>query len=97
MVRCCGALGSTPTLRKQSSYEAEQWYGVVAPAGTPPAIIDKLAAEIKAIVAQAEVREQFYTRGIEPASATPGEFADIIKANVAKYSRVIKDLGLKPE
>jgi tripartite-type tricarboxylate transporter receptor subunit TctC len=90
-------LPELPTVAESGvkGYEAEQWYGVVAPAGTPPAIVNKLAAEIGAIVAQPEVRERFYSQGIAPASAPPAEFAGYIKANVAKYSKVIKDLGLK--
>lgn len=92
-------LPNIPTVAESGvkGYEAEQWYGVVAPAGTPPAIVAKLAAEIKAIVAQPEVRERFYSQGIEPASAAPEEFAGYIKATVAKYSKVVKDLGLKAE
>ena len=78
-------------------YEAEQWYGVVAPTATPPAIVDKLAAEIKIIVANPEVRERFYGQGIEPVYATPAEFAGYIKATVAKYAKVIKMLGLKAD
>lgn len=76
-------------------YEAEQWYGVVAPAHTPPAVVNKLATEIKAIVAMPDVRERFYSQGIEPANATPAEFAGVIRANVEKYSKIIKQLGLR--
>jgi tripartite-type tricarboxylate transporter receptor subunit TctC len=78
-------------------YEAEQWYGVVGPAGTPAAIVNKLAAEIKTIVANPDVRERFYSQGIEPVYATPEEFAVYIKASVEKYAKVIKTLGLKVE
>jgi tripartite-type tricarboxylate transporter receptor subunit TctC len=91
-------LPDVPTIAESvKGYEAEQWYGVVAPASTPPAIANKLAAEIKTIVARPEVRERFYSQGIEPVYASPEEFAGYIKANVAKYAKVIKSLGLKPE
>ena len=88
-----------PTIAESGvkGYEAEQWYGVVAPAGTSPAIVNKLAAEIKAIVANPEVRERFYGQGIEPAYASPEEFASYIKATVAKYAKIIRELGLKAE
>jgi tripartite-type tricarboxylate transporter receptor subunit TctC len=88
-----------PTIAESGvkGYEAEQWYGVVGPAGTPAAIVNKLAAEIKTIVANPDVRERFYSQGIEPVYATPEEFAVYIKASVAKYAKVIKTLGLKVE
>ena len=91
-------LPNLPTIAESvKGYEAEQWYGVVAPAQTPVAIVNKLAGEIKAIVAQSDVRERFYSQGIEPASATPAEFAAVIRANVDKYSKVIKQLGLRQD
>jgi len=92
-------LPEIPTIAESGvkGYEAEQWYGVVSPAGTPAAIVNKLAAEIKTIVANPDVRERFYSQGIEPVYATPEEFAVYIKASVAKYAKVIKTLGLKVE
>jgi len=92
-------LPDIPTIAESGvrGYEAEQWYGVVGPAGTPAAIVNKLAAEIKTIVANPDVRERFYSQGIEPVYATPEEFAVYIKASVVKYAKVIKTLGLKVE
>ena len=62
-----------------------------------PRSSNKLAAEIKTIVANPDVRERFYSQGIVPVYATPEEFAVYIKASVAKYAKVIKTLGLKVE
>jgi len=92
-------LPKVPTITESGvkGYEAEQWYGVVAPEGTPPAIVNKLAAELKAIVGNADVRERFYSQGIEPAYAGPAEFEAVIRAAVLKYAKVVKALGLKPE
>lgn len=92
-------LPKVPTIAESGvkGYEAEQWYGVVAPEGTPPAVVNKLAAELKAIVGNADVRERFYSQGIEPVYAGPAEFEAVIKASVAKYAKVVKALGLKPE
>ena len=92
-------LPQIPTIAESGvkGYEAEQWYGVVGPAGTPATIVNKLAAEIKTIVANPDVRERFYSQGIEPVYATPEEFAVYIKASVVKYAKVIKTLGLKVE
>ena len=63
-------LPNLPTIAESvKGYEAEQWYGVVAPANTLPAIVNKLANEIRAIGAQPDARERFYSQGIEPASS----------------------------
>jgi tripartite-type tricarboxylate transporter receptor subunit TctC len=92
-------LPQVPTVAESGvkGYEAEQWYGVIAPAGTAPAIVGKLSAELKAIVARPDVRERFYGQGIEPVYAGPEEFAGYIKTTVAKYAKVVRELGLKPE
>jgi tripartite-type tricarboxylate transporter receptor subunit TctC len=92
-------LPNLPTIAESGvkGYEAEQWYGVVAPAGTPLAIVNKLAAEIKIVVAHTDVRERFLGQGIEPVYASPEEFAGYIKTTVAKYAKVIKALGIKSE
>ena len=92
-------LPAVPTIAEAGvpGFEAEQLYGVVAPAATPPAIVDKLAGELRTIVANPDVRERFYSQGLEPVSATPSEFAAAIKTTVAKYARIVKELGLKPE
>jgi tripartite-type tricarboxylate transporter receptor subunit TctC len=91
-------LPDVPTIAETvKGYEAEQWYGVVAPAGTPGAVVGKLSAAIKSIVGQPDVQERFYSQGIVPVYAAPEDFAEIIRSNVAKYARVIKALGLKPE
>jgi tripartite-type tricarboxylate transporter receptor subunit TctC len=92
-------LPNVPTIAESGvkGYEAEQWYGVAAPAGTPPAVVNKLAAELKTIVGNADVRERFYSQGIEPAYAGPEAFAAIIRATVAKYATIVRALGLKAE
>ena len=92
-------LPEVPTVAESGvkGYEAAQWYGVVAPAGTPPAIVTKLATEVNAIVAQPDVAERFYSQGIEPVGSTPEEFAAFIKASVVKYAKIVKALGVKPE
>ena len=92
-------LPNVPTIAESGvkGYEAAQWYGVVAPAGTSPALVSKLAAEINAIVAQPDVAERFFSQGIEPARSTPEQFAAFIKESVAKYAKIVKATGVKPE
>ena len=92
-------LPQVPTVAESGvkGYEAAQWYGVVAPAGTPAPIVTKLSTEVNAIVAQPEVAERFYSQGIEPVGSTPEQFAAFIKTSVTKYAKIVKALGVKPE
>ena len=92
-------LPDLPTIAESGvkGYEAEQWYGVIAPRGTPPAVINKLSAELRTLVAGADLRERFLSQGILPVSSTPDEFAEAIRRNIAQFARVIKTLGLKVE
>jgi tripartite-type tricarboxylate transporter receptor subunit TctC len=92
-------LPDLPTLAESGvkGYEAVQWYGVVAPAGTPRAIVDKLSVGLQAIVNSDGVRERFYSLGIVPVGSTPEAFAADIKANIAKYRKLIASLGIKVE
>jgi tripartite-type tricarboxylate transporter receptor subunit TctC len=92
-------LPDLPTLSESGvkGYEAVQWYGVVAPAGTPRAIVDKLSVTLQAIMANDAVRERFYSLGIVPVGSQPETFAADIKANIAKYRKLIASLGIKVE
>ena len=92
-------LPDLPTVAESGvkGYEAEQWYGVIAPRGTPPQIINKLSAELRGIVANAEFRERLLSQGIAPAGSTPDAFAATIRQNIARFAKVIKELGLKVE
>lgn len=76
-------------------YEAVQLYGVVAPRGTSPQIVSRLATELHGIVATTDVQEKFLSQGIVPAPSTPEEFSRTIKQNIAQFGRVIKTLGLE--
>jgi len=76
-------------------YEAVQLYGVVAPRGTPAAIVNKLATELRAITSTADVQERLLNQGIVPTASTPEEFARDISRNVTQFAKVIKTLDLK--
>ncbi len=74
------------------------WQSVVAPAGTPKEIVDKLHASIKKVMETQEVRDKFTAAGIEPVvSASPAAFADFVKAQAETRSKVIKQVGIKIE
>ena len=92
-------LPNVPTVAESGikGYEAEQWYGVVAPAGTPAAIIQRLAGELKAIMSMPDVRDRFLQQGVEPTFLGPDAFGQYIKASVEKFAKIVKAIGLKPE
>jgi tripartite-type tricarboxylate transporter receptor subunit TctC len=61
-------------------YDISTWWGLLAPAGTPPAIVNRLSATMAKIVALPDIKERFAALGIEPAAITPEQFATLIKA-----------------
>ena len=78
-------------------YRAEAFQGMVAPAGVPQAIVSKVSAEVARIVRLPDVSQRFELDGAEPVGSNPKEFAAFLKAEMQKWSKVIKDAGIKPE
>jgi tripartite-type tricarboxylate transporter receptor subunit TctC len=78
-------------------YEVTVWFGLVAPAATPRAVVMKLNAEVLRILAMPDVRERFLALGVEPLGSTPEEFATHIRAQMDKWGKVVKDAGVKAE
>lgn len=78
-------------------YEATGWFGIVAPAATPKAIVDGLQAKISGILSNSEMKERLMRDGAQPVASTPEEFASIIKTDVGKWTKVIRSAGIKPE
>jgi tripartite-type tricarboxylate transporter receptor subunit TctC len=76
-------------------YEAEAWFVLVAPAGTPQPIIDKLSAEVDRILKKPEVAERFAKLGATPVGGTPKQLGDFIAAETRKWQKVVKDSGAK--
>jgi len=78
-----------------SGYETASWYGVVAPAGTPGAIVERLASELGRIVRLPAMREQLLTDGALPVGSTPQAFAAHIKAELARWSKLVRDAKIQ--
>ena len=76
-------------------YEAEAWFVLVAPAGTPQPIIDKLSAEVDRILKKPDVAERFAKLGATPVGGTPKQLGDFIAAETRKWQKVVKDSGAK--
>jgi tripartite-type tricarboxylate transporter receptor subunit TctC len=78
-------------------YEAGEWFSVFAPAGLPKAIIDKLYAELVKTMSDAELKERLIAGGLDLVSSTPAELAGVVKRDSAKWSRLVKETGLKAD
>jgi tripartite-type tricarboxylate transporter receptor subunit TctC len=103
-IRIIGALNDgrskyfpdVPTMAEQGFAEAQvtPWFGVVVPAGTPQAIVERISKALETALATPDVREKLDIAGCEPKSAPLKEFADIIEADVALWAKVVKDAGI---
>jgi tripartite-type tricarboxylate transporter receptor subunit TctC len=84
-----------PTIAESGlpGYDANAWFGVFAPAGTPAAAINRLHAEIAKIVKIPELRDRFLALGAEPVGSTPEQFAVFFRNEVAKWAKVVKESG----
>jgi len=78
-------------------YEAVIWLGLMAPKGTPPAIVNRLNAEIAKIVARPDVRDEWAKQGAVPLSMNPDEFAKYTAGDIEKWARIVKISGAKPD
>jgi tripartite-type tricarboxylate transporter receptor subunit TctC len=78
-------------------YDANAWFGIFAPAGTPKAVIDRLNAEIVKIVKLPETRDRFLSLGAEPVGSTAEQFGAFFKNEVAKWGKVVKESGARVE
>jgi tripartite-type tricarboxylate transporter receptor subunit TctC len=75
-------------------FEATGWFGLVAPAGTAPTIIDKIQRDTVSILTKPDLRRKFDELGLEPVGNTPTEFAASIKAEMSKWTKVIREAGM---
>jgi len=90
-------LPEVPTVSEAGvpGYEAVIWLGIMAPAGTPKPIVDKLNAEITKIVNRPDVKEAWSKQGAEPMAMTPAEFARFMNEDIEKWAKVVKISGAK--
>ena len=88
-----------PTLAESGlpGFSVTPWSGIYAPAGTPPAIVNRLNAEINRMMQQPETRERILSTGLVPVGGTPAELGNYLKSEIARWTKVVKEAGIKPE
>jgi tripartite-type tricarboxylate transporter receptor subunit TctC len=93
------ALPDVPTLAEAGVANAESgsWIALLAPAGTPAPIVAKLAADVKEVVAAADVREKLIAQGAVPQASTPAELQALVDSDRARYGRIIREKSVKVE
>ena len=93
------SLPDVPTVAESGypGFDASLWLAIMAPAGTPQPIIERLNRELVAIIAAADTREAFDKAGAEPLTGTPADLAAMIRDGVPKYAQIIKTAGVKAE
>jgi tripartite-type tricarboxylate transporter receptor subunit TctC len=93
------AAPAIPTVSESgvAGYEMSQWYGMLSPAGTSPAIVNKLNGEIRKAMKQPQVRAQLLAAGADPVESSPQDFAAFFSAEIARWTRVVQTAGIRAE
>jgi tripartite-type tricarboxylate transporter receptor subunit TctC len=91
------ALPNVPTIAESGlpGFEASSWFGILAPAGTPPAIVARINADVNQWLATADAKDKLLAQGAVAAGGTPGDFAAHIRAETEKWAKVVKISGAK--
>ncbi len=93
------SLPNVPTIAESGvpGYEANNWWGIMAPAGTPAAIVKQVHAEVATILASAEIQKKLESQGAEVVNMSSAEFSKFIRTETAKWAKVVKEAGIKAE
>ena len=97
--RRIAAAPELPTIAESGlpGFEVTSWYALVAPAGTPPAVVERLYTAIAKALASADVREKFAGLGAEPVGNTPAEFAAMQRTEAARWAKLARDASLRAD
>jgi tripartite-type tricarboxylate transporter receptor subunit TctC len=93
------ALPAIPTLDEGGlkGFNTGSWIGLVAPAGTPKDVVDKIARDVKEVMAMADVRDQFLQQGATPVGSSPADFAQLIEDDRKRYAQIIRERNITVE
>jgi tripartite-type tricarboxylate transporter receptor subunit TctC len=79
------------------AFDPELWYGVLAPAGTPPELVRKISADVAAALASPDVAEALGKQGFVPSPSSPEGLGQVIRSDIARYKKLVADTGMKAE
>lgn len=93
------AMPEVPTIAEAGvpGFEVSNWWGILAPAGTPPQVLDRLYKEINVVLDSPEMRKRFELEGAEVIRMQPAEMTSFVARETGKWTRVVKEAGIKPE
>ena len=91
------ALPEVPTLAESGlpGFDVNPWFGLLAPAGTPAAVVQRINSDVNALLATADVKDKFAASGADPLATTPERFAEMLREDLAKWARVVRESGAK--
>jgi len=97
--RRAGGAPEVPTIAEAGipGYEAVQWFGILAPAGTPRPVIERVHREAVRVLQHPETRQRLVADGADPVGSTPEEFAAFLRRETVKWAGVVKSIGIRPE
>ena len=86
-----------PTIAESGlpGFDVSQWFGIFAPAGIQPAITQKVGAEVGAILDMPDAKERLASQGLEPSYAAPSPFGAYVNAELSKWAKLLKELGIQ--
>ncbi len=92
-------LPEVPTISEAgvSDFEAGNWFGIFAPAGTPQAIIDRLNAAVNQAMTRSEMKERMLSQGADPLSGSPADLANLVQRELARFAKIVKAAGVRIE
>jgi tripartite-type tricarboxylate transporter receptor subunit TctC len=90
-----GMVPDIPTIAEPGlkGFDANNWYGLLAPAKTPKAIVAKLNAEVVKVLGMQDIKQYLFNQGLDPAPTTPDEFGAYIKSEMSKWAKVVRAAG----
>ena len=96
-IKRSGAAPDLPTMAEQGfpGFESVPWFGLMAPAGTPAAVTDKIYRETVKVLAEPETRKKLQDLGIDPIGGTPAEFVETIRTETPRWAKLIKEAGIR--
>jgi len=92
------SLPDVPTMQEAGlpGYEMAAWIGLLAPAGTPPQVVDKINRDTREVLAMPEVKERLFSVGTDVATTSGAEFGQLIQQELPKYGQIMRDAGIQP-